>query len=138
MPPSQLIVSKTRPLRGRGPGSLEMDGSGVSCCHDGDSVSPANSGMEEATLSRRIPKRERARAPFLEHRRRSRFSIYVRIGRRVRDLRTKKGWSQRMLAHYAQIEQAYLARLELGQIETGVIVLERIANALEVSLCYLF
>jgi|GEM_PF-4050967 len=43
-----------------------------------------------------------------------------------------------MLAHYAQIEQAYLARLELGQIETGVIVLERIANALEVSLCYLF
>jgi len=60
-------------------------------------------------------------------------SICVRIGRRVRDLRVKKGWSQRMLADHAQIEQAHLARLELGQIERGVLVLERIAGALGVE-----
>lgn len=60
-------------------------------------------------------------------------SICVRIGMKVRSLRTKKGWSQRMLADHAQIEQAHLARLETGQIEPGVLVLERIANALEVD-----
>jgi len=65
-------------------------------------------------------------------------SICVRIGERVRSLRTKKGWSQRMLADHAQIEQAHLARLELGQVEPGVIVLERIARALGADLAELF
>jgi len=65
-------------------------------------------------------------------------SICVRIGEKVRSLRTKRGWSQRMLADHAQIEQAHLARLELGQIEPGVLVLERIANALGVELFELF
>ncbi len=60
-------------------------------------------------------------------------SICVRIGKRVRSLRMKKGWSQRMLADHAQIEQAHLARLETGQIEPGVMVLERIAGALGVE-----
>jgi transcriptional regulator with XRE-family HTH domain len=60
-------------------------------------------------------------------------SICVRIGRRVRDFRVRKGWSQRMLADHAQIEQAHLARLELGQVEPGVLVLERIAVALGVE-----
>jgi len=43
-----------------------------------------------------------------------------------------------MLADHAQIEQAHLARLELGQIEPGVLVLERIAIALEVETFELF
>ncbi|HEY4356263.1 MAG TPA: helix-turn-helix transcriptional regulator [Acidobacteriaceae bacterium] len=60
-------------------------------------------------------------------------SICVRIGIRVRDLRTEKGWSQRMLADHAQIEQAHLARLENGLVEPGVIVLERIAKVLGVE-----
>lgn len=38
-----------------------------------------------------------------------------------------------MLADHAQIEQAHLARLELGQVEPGVLVLERIAGALGVE-----
>lgn len=61
------------------------------------------------------------------------LSICVRIGLRVRNLRMKRGWSQRMLADHAQIEQAHLARLETGQIEPGVLVLERIAGALGVE-----
>jgi len=60
-------------------------------------------------------------------------SICIRIGEKVRSLRTKRDWSQRMLADHAQIEQAHLARLELGQIEPGVLVLERLAGALEVD-----
>ncbi len=39
-----------------------------------------------------------------------------------------------MLADHAQIEQAHLARLELGQKEAGLLMLEKIADALEVSL----
>jgi transcriptional regulator with XRE-family HTH domain len=50
----------------------------------------------------------------------------------------KKGWSQRMLADHAQIEQAHLARLETGQVEPGVLVLEKIATALEVEVFELF
>ena len=60
-------------------------------------------------------------------------SLCIRIGGKVRSLRVAKGWSQRMLADHAQIEQAHLARLELGQIEPGVLVLERLAGALEVD-----
>jgi len=59
-------------------------------------------------------------------------SICVRVGRRIQELRAAKGWSQRMLADHAQIEYAHLARLELGQREAGLLILEKIANALEV------
>ena len=59
-------------------------------------------------------------------------SICVRVGRRIQELRAVKGWSQRMLADHAQIEYAHLARLELGQREAGLVILEKIAVALEV------
>lgn len=57
-------------------------------------------------------------------------SICVRVGRRIAEKRTVKGWSQRMLADHAQIENAHLARLELGQKEAGLMILEKIAIAL--------
>ena len=58
-------------------------------------------------------------------------SICLRIGQKVRSLRIKKGWSERMLADHAQIEQAHLARLETAQIDPGV--LERLAIALGIE-----
>jgi len=58
--------------------------------------------------------------------------ICARVGRRIQELRAVKGWSQRMLADHAQIEYAHLARLELGQREAGLVILEKIAVALEV------
>lgn len=60
-------------------------------------------------------------------------SICLRIGQKVRSLRIKKGWSQRMLADHAQIEQAHLARLETAQIDPGVLVLERLSIALGIE-----
>ena len=59
-------------------------------------------------------------------------SICLQVGRRIAELRNKKGWSQRMLADHAQIEYAHLARLELGQKEAGLLILQKIAEALEV------
>jgi transcriptional regulator with XRE-family HTH domain len=43
-----------------------------------------------------------------------------------------------MLADHAGIEQAHLARLETGQVEAGVLILEKIAEALEVDIARLF
>lgn len=60
--------------------------------------------------------------------------ICVRIGARIRKLRTNKGWSQQILADHAGIERAHLGRLEEGRKEAGVIILEKIADALEVDI----
>lgn len=42
-----------------------------------------------------------------------------------------------MLADHAQIEYAHLARLELGQKEAGLLMLEKIAAALEIEVAEL-
>jgi len=48
-------------------------------------------------------------------------------------MRQKKGWTQQILADHAQIERSHLARLEEGIREPGLMILERIAEALEVQ-----
>lgn len=60
--------------------------------------------------------------------------ICQRIGKRIRDLRTERGWTQQMLADHAELGQDHLSDLELGKKEICVRALERIAEALEVSL----
>ncbi len=57
---------------------------------------------------------------------------------KIRFLREQRKWSQRMLADHAGIEQAHLARIENGQVEPGVILLEKVAIALEVEIAELF
>jgi hypothetical protein len=37
-----------------------------------------------------------------------------------------------MLADHAQIDHIHLARLELGQKEAGIIILQKIADALDI------
>lgn len=59
--------------------------------------------------------------------------ICVRVGRRIRELRQEKGWSQQLLADHAELERAHLSRLEEGKREAGLRVLERIARALDVE-----
>jgi transcriptional regulator with XRE-family HTH domain len=60
--------------------------------------------------------------------------ICIRVGRRIRELRDAKGWSQQLLADHAEVERAHLARLEEGKREAGLRVLERIATALDVGI----
>ncbi len=59
--------------------------------------------------------------------------ICVRVGRKIKQLRQAKGWSQQMLADHAELERAHLSRLEEGRREAGLRVLERIAIALDVE-----
>jgi transcriptional regulator with XRE-family HTH domain len=60
--------------------------------------------------------------------------ICVKIGRRIRVLRTERGWTQDMLADHAELTREHLSELENGHKEMGVRSLERIADALEISL----
>jgi transcriptional regulator with XRE-family HTH domain len=59
--------------------------------------------------------------------------ICVRIGRRIRVLRTERGWTQDMLADHAELTREHLSELENGHKEMGVRTLERIAQALDMK-----
>ena len=64
--------------------------------------------------------------------------ICHRVGKRIRDLRTERGWTQTMLADHAAIAREHLSELERGKKEIGIRALERIADALDVSLQQFF
>jgi transcriptional regulator with XRE-family HTH domain len=64
--------------------------------------------------------------------------ICVRIGRRIRILRTERGWTQAMLADHAELTREHLSELENGHKEIGVKALERIVLALDLSLQQFF
>lgn len=56
------------------------------------------------------------------------------IGNRIRYLRKQRGISQEKLALIAGIDRTYLAGIESGKRNATVISLEKITNALEVSM----
>ena len=58
----------------------------------------------------------------------------VTLGKRVRELRNRRGMIRKMLAHQADVSERHLAQLEAGEGNVSVVLLRRIANALGVSL----
>ena len=56
------------------------------------------------------------------------------LGRSVRELRERRAWSQTQLAKASGMTQSAVARFEAGGTVPTLMVLERLANALEVSL----
>ncbi|WP_239162693.1 helix-turn-helix domain-containing protein [Paractinoplanes rishiriensis] len=56
------------------------------------------------------------------------------LGRSVRELRERRGWSQTQLAKAAGMTQSAVARFEAGGTVPTLMVLERLATALDVSL----
>lgn len=59
--------------------------------------------------------------------------ICIRVGKRIRMLRTQKQWSQAMLADHAALAREHVSELENGNKEIGLRALERIIEALGVS-----
>lgn len=57
----------------------------------------------------------------------------MRIGRRIRVLRTERGWTQAMLADHAELTQEHLSELENGHKEIGIRALEKIVEALDLN-----
>jgi ribosome-binding protein aMBF1 (putative translation factor) len=60
------------------------------------------------------------------------------LGRAVRELRERRGWSQTQLADAASMTQSAVARFEAGGTTPTLPVLERLARALDVELSVRF
>ena len=58
----------------------------------------------------------------------------VRVGLNVQALRRARGLSQEELAHRATMHQTYLSGIERGRRNPSVLVLARLAQALEADL----
>ena len=64
--------------------------------------------------------------------------ICIQVGRRIRVLRKKRGYTQENLASRAEIARESLSRIELGKREAGLYILQRLAKALDVNVRDLF
>lgn len=62
----------------------------------------------------------------------------LKLGSRIRSLRRERKLSQEELAHLANVERAYMSRIERGHHNVGVLHVARIAKALKVPLSSLF
>jgi ribosome-binding protein aMBF1 (putative translation factor) len=60
------------------------------------------------------------------------------LGKRIRQLRTHKGWSQEYLAEEAEMHRTYLWGIEQGVRNPSIRHLTQIADALGVSVAALF
>lgn len=66
------------------------------------------------------------------------MNINVQLGMRIRYLRKKKGMSQEDLALESGVNKNYLSDVERGSRNPTIVVIEKIATALEISLSTLF
>ena len=64
--------------------------------------------------------------------------IKKKIGKRIKELREKKGLTIEKLAYENDLAKGNLSELEKGQIDPKLSTLERIAKGLDVSLRELF
>jgi transcriptional regulator with XRE-family HTH domain len=68
----------------------------------------------------------------------SKQKILIEFGERVREIRKEKGLSQEELAHKADLHRTYIGMIERAEKNITLVNIEKIANALEVSLNSLF
>lgn len=61
-------------------------------------------------------------------------SVAKNIGQRIRNCRKSKGWSQEKLAELSGCHPTYIGQLERGEKNATIESLERITNALDISL----
>lgn len=62
------------------------------------------------------------------------LNVEKQLGMRIRYLRMQKKWSQEDLALEADINKNYLSDLERGMRNPTLKVMEKIANALEITI----
>lgn len=68
----------------------------------------------------------------------SNSEILIKFGEGVRQLRKDKGFSQEELAFRADLHRTYIGMIERAEKNITLINIEKIANALEVSIKDLF
>ena len=62
------------------------------------------------------------------------MDIKQAVGKRVKELRNKIGISQEELADTAQLDRTYITSVECGKRTISIVNIEKLANALNVTL----
>lgn len=65
-------------------------------------------------------------------------AFLAQLGKRVREARERRGMSRKALAAQAQVSERYLAQLEVGEGNVSIVLLRRVAGALDATLTDLF
>ena len=60
--------------------------------------------------------------------------IKIRFGRRLRELRLEKGWSQETLANLAEIDRTYIPGIESGKRNVSIVVVEKLSSVFKMSI----
>ena len=60
------------------------------------------------------------------------------LGKRVRELRNRRGMTRKMMAHEADVSERHLAQLEAGEGNISIVLLRRVAASVSASLAELF
>ncbi|MBH5318386.1 helix-turn-helix transcriptional regulator [Paenibacillus sp. GSMTC-2017] len=66
------------------------------------------------------------------------MDIRIDFGQRIKELRTRAGMSQEILAHYSELDRSYISSIESGNRNISILNIAKIADALKVSIPYLF
>ncbi len=61
-------------------------------------------------------------------------SLLIRVGNRIKELRSEKGISQQELAALIDYEKSNMSRLEAGNTNPTITTLNKVAQALDVPL----
>ena len=65
-------------------------------------------------------------------------TVAMLLGRRIRSLRTAKGWTQQELGDHAEVNYKFIGEIERGQQNPSLNILAKLAAALSVDLSDLF
>lgn len=68
----------------------------------------------------------------------SKKEILIKFGEKVREIRKEKGLSQEELSFKADLHRTYIGMIERAEKNITLLNIEKIANALEVSIKDLF
>ena len=66
------------------------------------------------------------------------MNIKIKFGKKVKELRLEKGLSQEAFAHLTELDRTYISSIEKGERNVSIIVIEKIANALNIEITKLF
>lgn len=65
-------------------------------------------------------------------------TVQVKIGLRLKELRKARGLSQEKFAFKCELDRTYIASIEQGKRNVSIVNIEKITNALNVSLTDFF
>lgn len=66
------------------------------------------------------------------------MDIKSQFGKKVKKFRLSKGLSQEAFAHKADLDRTYISSIEKGERNVSLVVIEKIAIALEIEISNLF